>query len=93
MIRNSTKLTAIAAVALLGGATALNCSKASSPSAIGDVKLAFALPDGLTIKQVSYRSTRPATPRCYKARSTRATRTPLSRWTSRCRQATATRFH
>ena len=54
MIRNSTKLTAIAAVALLGGATALNCSKASSPSAIGDVKLAFALPDGLTIKQVSY---------------------------------------
>ena len=54
MIRHSTKLTAIAAVALLSGATALNCSKGSSPSSLGDVKLAFSLPDGLTINSVSY---------------------------------------
>ena len=55
MIRHSTKLTAIAAIALLGGATALNCSKGNSPSSgQGDVKLAFSLPDGLTINQVAY---------------------------------------
>lgn len=54
MIRHSTKLTAFAAVALLGGATALNCSKGTSPSGQGDVKLAFSLPDGLTINTVNY---------------------------------------
>jgi hypothetical protein len=53
MIRNSAKLTALAAVALIGGAAGINCSKTTSPDS-GDVKIAFAIPDGTTISLVNY---------------------------------------
>ncbi len=53
MRRNSVKLTAFAAVALVGGAVGLNCSKSSNPNG-GDVKLAIVLPSGATISQVTY---------------------------------------
>jgi hypothetical protein len=48
-------MTALAAVALLGGAVGLNCSKSSNPSSpSGDVQLAVVLPSGATISTVSY---------------------------------------
>ena len=54
MRRNSLKLTAFAAVALVGGAAGMNCSKSSNPNS-GDVKLAVVLPSGSTITVVNYR--------------------------------------
>src|SRR5450631_3700371 len=53
MRRNSLKLTALAAMALAGGAVGLNCSKGSNPNS-GDVKLAVVLPSGATISTVTY---------------------------------------
>ena len=52
-MRNSVKLSAFAAVALMGGAIGLNCSKGSNPTS-GDVKLAVVLPSGTTITTVNY---------------------------------------
>ena len=54
MRRNSLKLTAFAAVALVGGAAGMNCSKSSNPNS-GDVKLAVVLPSGSSITLVNYR--------------------------------------
>src|SRR6201986_2427830 len=53
MIRNSFKLTALAAGAALGAATTFSCSKGSNPNA-GDVELALVLPGGATISTVNY---------------------------------------
>jgi hypothetical protein len=53
MRRNSVKLSALLACALVGGALGLNCSKSSNPSS-GDVQLALVLPDGSTVTSVSY---------------------------------------
>ena len=54
MRRNSLKLTALAAMALAGGAVGLNCSKSSNPDS-GDVKLAVVLPSGSTLTTVNYK--------------------------------------
>lgn len=53
MRRNSMKLTALAAVALVGAAAGVNCSKGSTSNS-GDVKLAVVLPSGDTISTVTY---------------------------------------
>ncbi|HXJ18636.1 MAG TPA: hypothetical protein VMT03_00270 [Polyangia bacterium] len=57
MIRNSVKLTTLGAVALLGGAIGLNCSKGSSGDQ-GDLKIAFQVPGGQTIDSVHYAITK-----------------------------------
>jgi hypothetical protein len=55
MRRNSLKLTALAAFALVGGgALGMNCSKSSNPGTSGDVQLALILPDGSTVTSVTY---------------------------------------
>jgi hypothetical protein len=56
MIRTSTKMTALAAVALLGGTVAFNCSKSNTNSSdMGHVSLALTLPmSGLHINTVKY---------------------------------------
>ena len=56
MIRSSAKMTALAAVALLGGVTAFNCSRNGSGSSdsIGHVNLALTLPSGSHINAVTY---------------------------------------
>jgi hypothetical protein len=55
MIRNSIKMTALAAVALLGSTVAFNCSKGGSSSdSIGHVNLALTLPSGVHINTVHY---------------------------------------
>ncbi|HTB61729.1 MAG TPA: hypothetical protein VLC06_27905 [Polyangia bacterium] len=57
MIRNSLKLTALAGVALVGGALGLNCSKGGSTDS-GDLKIAFVVPGGTdTINSVTYKVT------------------------------------
>jgi hypothetical protein len=56
MIRNSLKLTALGAVALLGGAIGLNCSKGSSSDS-GSLKIAFAIAGGDAINSVNYKIT------------------------------------
>jgi hypothetical protein len=56
MIRNSLKLTALTAVALVGGAIGLNCSKGGSTDS-GNLKIAFAIPGGDTITSVNYKIT------------------------------------
>jgi hypothetical protein len=56
MIRNSLKLTALAAVALVGGAVGLNCSKGSGTDS-GSLKIAFAVPPGDSINSVTYKIT------------------------------------
>jgi hypothetical protein len=56
MIRNSLKMTALGAVALLGGAIGLNCSKGSGSDS-GSVKIAFATSGGDSINSVSYKIT------------------------------------
>ncbi len=53
MRRNSVQLTALAGLALLGGAVGVNCSKSSNPNN-GDVKLAVVLPGGVHIDNVTY---------------------------------------
>jgi hypothetical protein len=52
MIRNSAKLTALAAVALLGGAVGINCSRGNGPD-VGTARLALVI-DGATVSSVSY---------------------------------------
>ena len=54
MRRNSLKLTALAAMALAGGAVGMNCSKSSNPNS-GDVKLAVVLPSGATLTTINYK--------------------------------------
>ncbi len=54
MRRNSLKLTALAAMALAGGAVGLNCSKSGNPNS-GDVKLAVVLPSGSTLTTINYK--------------------------------------
>ena len=53
MIRHSAKLTALAAVALLGGAVVTSCSKTTNPPDIGTAKLALLI-DGATVSSVAY---------------------------------------
>src|SRR5450432_444288 len=53
MIRNSAKLTALAAVALLGGAVVTSCSKTTNPTDVGTAKLALII-DGATVSSVAY---------------------------------------
>jgi hypothetical protein len=56
MIRNSMKLTGLAALALLGGAVGLNCSKGTSNTAsAGHVTVALTLSPGDNINSVSYK--------------------------------------
>ena len=57
MIRNSAKLAVLGALALVGGAVGLNCSKDSNPSGSGALKIAFAIPGGTTISSVHYAMT------------------------------------
>src|SRR5579863_2498902 len=57
MIRNSAKLAVLGALALVGGAVGLNCSKDSNPSTEGGLKIGFAIPDGTTISSVHYAMT------------------------------------
>jgi collagen type VII alpha len=57
MIRNSAKLAVLGALALVGGAVGLNCSKDSNPSGSGGLKIGFAIPDGTTISSVHYAMT------------------------------------
>jgi len=58
MIRNSLKLTALGAIALLGGALGVNCSKGSTGGGDqGNLKIAFAIPGGDTISSVNYKIT------------------------------------
>src|SRR5450631_3357553 len=55
MRRNSFKLTAMAALALVGGgALGMNCSKSTNPNS-GDVKLAVVLPSGSTLTTINYK--------------------------------------
>jgi hypothetical protein len=61
MIRNSAKLTALAAVALLSGAVAMSCSKTTNPTDVGTAKLALLI-DGATVNSVSYTVLSGATP-------------------------------
>jgi hypothetical protein len=56
MIRNSLKMTALGAVALLGGAIGLNCSKGSTSDS-GSLKIGFAIPTGDAINSVNYKIT------------------------------------
>lgn len=53
MIRNSAKLTALAAVALLGGAVATSCSKTTNPTNVGTAQLALII-GGATVNSVAY---------------------------------------
>jgi hypothetical protein len=58
MIRNSLKLTALGAIALLGGAIGVNCSKGGGTSGdSGNLKIAFAIPGGDSISTVNYKVT------------------------------------
>jgi hypothetical protein len=60
MIRNSLKMTALGAIALLGGAIGVNCSKGSVGGGgdQGTLKIAFALPGGAdSISLVNYKIT------------------------------------
>jgi hypothetical protein len=61
MIRNSAKLTAFAAVALLGGAVGMNCSKTTNPNDPGTAKLALII-GGATVSSVAYTVLSGATP-------------------------------
>ena len=54
-MRNSVKLTALAGLALMGGAIGVNCSNGSNPKNSGDVKLAVVLPGGVHIDTVTYK--------------------------------------
>ncbi|HZL17110.1 MAG TPA: hypothetical protein VFG23_05130, partial [Polyangia bacterium] len=53
MIRNSAKLTALAAVALLCGTVAMSCSKTTNPTDVGSAKLALNI-GGATVSTVAY---------------------------------------
>jgi hypothetical protein len=56
MTRNSLKLTALAATALLGGVVGVNCSKGNKgDDTTGNIALALTLPNGYTINSVDYR--------------------------------------
>ena len=57
MIRNSAKMAVLGALALVGGAVGLNCSKDSNPAGSGGLKIGFAIPDGTTISSVHYAMT------------------------------------
>jgi hypothetical protein len=61
MIRNSAKLTALAAVALLGGAVVTSCSKTTNPTDTGTAKLALIIDDA-TVSSVAYTVLSGATP-------------------------------
>jgi len=61
MIRKAaSKATLIAAVTLVSGAVAMNCSKKSDSDDIGSVGLALSLPGGDTVNTVHYVVTGPA---------------------------------